>query len=246
MDREEFIQAYIANQLSDEEKERAEELLKTDPEFREVLQAHQELATAFRLSNEKALKKELQILDDTLSAVNESSKEAKEKDTFKIFRRVAIAAVFVIGVFFAVNQFSSDGDLFETYFEVCPNTYMPVTRGTTPNGMTFEAFIAYESANFAQAETIFKTILDDENDSSIRFYYAMSLLNQEKSELALSELNSLTTITFDYQVESLWYAALIHLKKDNIQTAKAELQQLKTLNPNYKPEVIQNILQELP
>ncbi len=243
MNKEEFIQDYIANRLSAEEKVRAENLLQSDAELKELYEMHQELTVAFKISNDKALKKRLQALDENSEEANISHSSPKNK--FNFIKRIAIAAIFIVGAFFAINQFAGSNTMFDTYFEVCPNTYLPVTRGITSPNTQFEAFKQYESNDFESAEIAFKNILAKDANTSIRFYYAMSLMNQEKFELALNELNSLTNTTFDYQAESLWYAALIHLKNKNSATATKQLEQLQKLNANYKQEEITTILEKL-
>lgn len=243
MNKEEFIQNYIANRLSEADKVRAEELLKTDVELQELYETHQEMTAAFKLSNDKALKKRFQELD-AIDTSETTIHEAK-KFNFGMLGRIAIAAIFIVGAFFAINQFSSDGDVFESYFEVCPNTYLPVTRGTTEQDAQFEAFKAYESGKYSKAQLGFTELLAKAENLNIRFYYAMSLMNQEKYDLALQELNNLTAQNFDYQTESLWYAALIQIKKKNGASAEKYLQTLQQLNPQYKKEEIKSILEKL-
>lgn len=236
MQKEEFIQDYIANRLSDEDKTRFEELLKTDLEFRELYETHKEMAAAFQLSKSKEIKARLQALDHEETPV-------KTKSFFQSkFRSIAVAAVLVLGMFFMVNLLNSNGDLYETYFEICPNTYLPVTRGSTQNDIQFEAFKAYESGDFKTAETTFKKILETEKNTTIEFYYAMSLLNQDKFDLALAQLNAVQDIRFDYQVEVLWYAALIQLKNKDVKRAKQHLKTIQQLNKDFKTEEIQSIL----
>lgn len=243
MNKEEFIQDYIANRLSAEEKARAEELLQSDAELKELYELHQELTTAFKVSNDNALKKRLQALDENRSA--DTIPHSTQKNNFNILKRVAIAAIFIVGAFFAINQFTGGNAMFDGYFEVCPNTYLPVTRGTTSPNAQFEAFKLYESGDFESAEIAFQKLLENDSNTSIRFYYAMSLMNQEKYDLALNELNSLTNTTFDYQVESLWYTALIHIKNKNSAAATKQLEKLQKLNSNFKQEEINKILEKL-
>lgn len=236
MEKEEFIQDYIANRLSDKEKTHFEELLKTDLEFQELYETHKEMATAFQLSKSKEIKARLQALDHEETPV-------KTKNFFQSkFRKIAIVAVLVLGMFFMVNLLNSNDDLYETYFEICPNTYLPVTRGTTQNDIQFEAFKAYESNNFETAEARFSDVLKTTENPTIRFYYAMSLLNQDKFHLALAELNAVQNKKFDYQVEALWYAALIQLKNKDIESAKQHLKTIQQLNKDFKSEEIESIL----
>ncbi|MFK7749981.1 MAG: tol-pal system YbgF family protein [Kordia sp.] len=237
MDTEEFIQNYIANRLSDAEKARAEELLKTDVEFQELYETHLELTSAFKISNDKALKKRFQQLDAT-----ETSIDTVKKFNYGMLRNITIAAIFIVGAFFAIDQFTGNSDVFDTYFETYPNTFLPVTRGTTDKDAQFEAFKAYESGNYAKAQSDFVALLKKTNNPNIRFYYAMSLLNQKEYDLALKELNNLTVQNFDYQIESLWYAALIQIKNKDFKNAKGNLQTIQKLNSTYKSEAIRTIL----
>ena len=139
----------------------------------------------------------------------------------------------------------SNGNLYESYFEICPNTYLPVTRGNTTQDFEYEAFKAYENNDFATSENAFRQLLATENNHNIRFYYAMSLLNQQKFDAALQELQTLSNENFDYQVESLWYAALIQIKKDKKEDAKQYLSKIQQLNSSYKTDEINSILARL-
>lgn len=239
MDKEEFIQNYIANRLSEDEKTQFEALLKTDKELQELYETHVTMAAAFKLSKTNEIKQRLQQLD--------SATETPKTKGFiqKNLSKIAIAAVFVLGIFFAVNQFTAKEDFFNSYFEVCPNTYLPVTRGTTTQNELIEGFRAYESKNYEKAAAIFNDILKESDDTTTRFYYAMSLLNQKKFDLALAELNAIQAIAFDYKVESLWYAALIELKNGNEDKAAKHLKAIQNLNSDFKSDEIQAILNTL-
>ncbi|WP_046757319.1 tetratricopeptide repeat protein [Kordia jejudonensis] len=239
MQKEEFIQDYIANRLSDTEKARFETLLETDAEFREAYETYQEVAMAFQLSKSNEIKQRLQAIDALETT-------AKTRNFFQLhFRKMAIAAVFIVGMFLTINALRSDGNMYDSYFEICPNTYLPVTRGENEQHVQFEAFKAYESADYATAEKIFNTILKTDKNPTTRFYYAMSLLNQEKFDLALAQLETLRSITFDYQVETLWYAALIELKNENFERAKSNFEAIDNLDKNFKATEIQEILAKL-
>jgi tetratricopeptide (TPR) repeat protein len=241
MNKEELIQDYIANRLSAEEKARVATLLATDVELQELLALHQDMAEAFAISNKKALKKHFQDLE-AKSTSETTVTEAKNNSG--ILRRFAIAAILIVGVFFAINQFTRN-DVFDSYFEVCPNTYLPVTRGITNENLEFEAFKAYESGDFEKASTIFSEVLTKTKNSNLQFYHAMSLLNQQQYDSALAKLKVLTQESFEYQAEALWYAALVAIKNENSATAKNYLQQLQKVNPNYKTEAVTEILKEL-
>ncbi|WP_430409784.1 anti-sigma factor family protein [Kordia sp.] len=239
MDKEDLIQNYIANRLSEQEKTEVETLLETDLELQALYETHTEMAAAFQLSKSKAIKKRLQALD--------AQDTSSETQSFlqRNYNKIAIVAVLVIGVFFMINVLKSNGDLYETYFETCPNTYLPVTRGNNQKDAQFEAFKAYESNDFKTAETNFHKLLETTSSPAIKFYYAMSLLNQDKFDMALAELQLLNTKTFGYQVESLWYTALIQIKNKDIESARQHLTTIQQLNKDFKSEEIQSILDTL-
>ena len=124
---------------------------------------------------------------------------------------------------------------------------MPITRGVNLpiRNPEFEAFKAYEANDFEAAAVDFKELLKTNSNPNIQFYYAMSLLNQDKFNLALDQLNNLRKEKFDYQVESLWYTALIQTKKNDIESAKKHLVSIQQLNPNFKSTEIAAILKTL-
>ncbi|WP_298425180.1 hypothetical protein [uncultured Kordia sp.] len=240
MDKEKFIQNYIANRLSEEEKANVEALLETDAEMQDLYETHKEMAAAFQLSNKKAIKKRLQALDTEETG-------SKRKGFFQNnYSKIAIVAVFILGVFFMINVLKSDGNLYDSYFEICPNTYLPVTRGDYQDTLEFEAFKSYESADFKTAETTFNTILKTDTNPTIQFYYAMSLLNQDKLDEALTQLQILNTKTFDYQLESLWYTALIQIKNKDVVSAEKHLNAIQQLDSVFKTKEIQAILNTFP
>lgn len=239
MNKEEFIQNYIANRLSEEEKEKVEALLKTDVELKEIYEGYKEMAVAFRLSKTEALKKRFQEIDE------QSTTTRKTRFALSKWSKIIVAAVFILGVFFMVRTLQSKEDLYASYFEICPNTYLPVTRGEEAANPTFEAFKAYENNDFKTAASQFEHILKTSDNKNIRFYYGMSLLNQEQYDLALEQLFLVNKESFDYQLESLWYTALIKLKKQQKNHAKQILTAIQQLNSDFKSEEIKTLLEQL-
>ncbi len=60
----------------------------------------------------------------------------------------------------------------------------------------------------------------------------MTLLNQEKFDVALEQLKNIEDS--NYTAEVYWYTALIHLKNENYKKAQSSLEQLKSLHSPYK------------
>jgi hypothetical protein len=84
-----------------------------------------------------------------------------------------------------------------------------------------------------------------EANPNIQFYYALSLLNQDKFNLALTQFNQLDVDSSDYKPEILWYSSLIYLRLADVENAKNQLEKLKSLDTKFKSEETKQLLKEL-
>ena len=141
MNTDERIQNYINNRLSDEDRKLVEDLLDSDLDFKVEFDTHTDVSEAFKISEAKALKKELKALDHA-----DSPNKTNTNSTRK-YMYLAVACVFLLGFFFTVYNTTSGAKLFNSNFEIYPNTYQPVTRGHTSTSNN-AAFIAYENGDF--------------------------------------------------------------------------------------------------
>jgi len=243
MNKEQLIQDYIANRLSEVDRKRVDDLLETDSEWKEAYIAYVEVADAFQISERDALKKRFQELDATTPTISILSR-IKKRYLVKLSRMAVILVI--IGLFYVIGLTNSSNGVFESYFEICPNTYMPITRGmnVSTESKEFEAFKAYETADFETSEIAFNELLKTTKNPTIRFYYAMSLLNQDKFNSALAQLKTINTTHFDYQAESLWYSALIYSKNNDMEQSKKNLLRIQELYPNFKADDVRSILNQ--
>ncbi|MBC2843639.1 tetratricopeptide repeat protein [Winogradskyella flava] len=237
MNNEELIQDYIANRLSEKEKAKVERLLETNSGFKTAFESHKDIAVAFKVSEADKLKTYFKQLED--NPVNSTS-------LFNKFKYVYLAVASIIAIGFFYNSFNtvSGNELFNSNFEIYPNTYQPVTRSNESSANN-DAFVAYEKNDFITAERDFETLLKTSENPNIRFYYALSLLNQSKFDLALKQFEILDGKEYDYIEESLWFSALIQVKKENDIKAKEKLNQLKILKSAFKSEERKLLLQKL-
>jgi tetratricopeptide (TPR) repeat protein len=238
MEKEQYIQQYISGKLTDADKKVFEKLLETDIAFQKELKLQQDLVAAFKLQEAREIKATLQDLE--FKNINQVNK----KTSFSKVWYLAIASILLVGFFLTNNTTPSGEDLYNSNYSVYPNTYLPITRGNIEN-TSLKAFVSYEKGDFESAELAFEKLLQMEANPDIQFYYALSLLNQFKYDLALSELSPLTQMEYDYQAESLWYSALIHLKNEDFKNAKNQLEKLKNLDTKFKSEETKQLLKEL-
>ena len=235
MTTEQLIQNYIANRLSEADKAKVDHLLETDSAFKNEFEAHKDMAVAFKISEAESLKKRFQELD-------KGPKQQKLKISSYLY--LAVASMVILGFFYTFYSSPSSDQLYASYFDISPNTYQPVTR-TADSTKNNAAFVAYENGNFTIAENEFETLLETTNNPNLLYYYASSLLNQSKFDLALKQFEILNQIDFDYTDESLWYTALIYVKNEDYDNAKAQLKRLKAKNSTFKTKERKALLEDL-
>ena len=235
MHTEQLIQNYIANSLSETDKAKVDYLLETDSAFKAEFEAHKDMAVAFKISEAESLKKRFQQLEGS---------PKKRQLKLNSYLYLAIASIVVLGFFYNYFNSLSGDQLFNSYYDISPNTYQPITRGTD-HTINYDAFRAYENKNFISAEHEFKTLLETTNNPNIRYYYASSLLNQSKFDLAMEQFKMLNKVDFDYTDESLWYTALIYVKTEDYDNAKAYLNRLKAKNSAFKTKERKVLLEKL-
>ncbi|BAO75183.1 hypothetical protein [Winogradskyella sp. PG-2] len=234
MTREELIQGYFKNTLSDSEVQSLKKRLKTDADFKAEFEDYENIHLAFIENEKKVLKERLKNLDNT--GLTESKSWLQSS-----WLRYAAASIIVIGLCYTF-LFQNSESMYETYFDVYPNVEQPVVRNSSANN---DGFLAYENANYQKAVIEFESLLESIDNPNIRFYYAMSLMNLGNINDAGKQLESLLATDFEYKAETLWYNALIYVKKDNIDLAIANLKTLDSSNSSFKSKERKLLLQKL-
>lgn len=230
MNHEALILKHFNKTLSKDEETVFSNLLETDADFKTLFNEHENMHVAFKLNEKQSLKNHLNNFDSNTHSV-------KKKLNQKIIV-LATACCLLIGAFYFLNNSSSN--IYDTYFDVYPNVLEPVVRGEQSTNS--DAFMSYENENYSDAEAHFKEVLKKNVNPNIEFYYAMSLLNQDKFDDAQNVLEALKTKTHEFLPEVYWYSALIAVKNNDIKQAKKELDLLKLTNSDFKKEDIKSLL----
>ena len=234
MNHENLILKYFNKTLSKKEETLISNLLETDATFKVLFNEHENMHMAFKLNEKAHLKNRLKQLDPI------EVLPIKKTLNKKLISLALACCLAVVAFYFFSNNTMS----YHNYFEVYPNVYQPVVRGSESKNN--EAFIAYENKNYLKAENDFKAIIKVNNtDANIEFYYAMSLLNQNKFSEAKAVLNKLKNKNHNFKPETLWYAALISINNKDLELAKKELNTLLKLNSDFKKEETKQLLKRL-
>lgn len=237
MNKEDLLQKYFKNTLSQKEEEHFKSLLETDADFKATYEEYNNFNLAFKSHEADTLKSFLKSLDGT-----NKIRRLKWYQNTKFIYLAAAVLVLALCIPFLVK--SDINDLYNDYFQVYPNVEQPIVRGAEETEIN-SAFKAYEANKYSLAIDAFRNLLEEDNNPNYRFYYAMSFLNNNQTELALKELSQLENINFDYQYEVLWYTALIHLKNNETNEAVAKLNELENSESSFKSKERKVLLQKL-
>lgn len=236
MNQEELIQGYFNQTLSQSDIESVHLLLKQDETFVQDFEDYKNLQNAFLINEKKELQSFLNDLDQ--KPIPLSRKILNYKSII-----LAIASCIIIGLFY-FNSGQNATELYESYFDDYPNVYLPVVRGSDTSH-TNDAFTAYENQNYLKAEKYFEQIISTNEDYNLTFYYAMSLINQNKTDKASIVLNDLKSKQHKFLAEVYWYSALISVKNKKNDEAINDLKSAQKSNPDFNTENIQELLKKL-
>lgn len=214
MTKDDLLKNYFKKSLSKKDEEEFFMLLDTDRDFKAQYNEYLDFNLAFKSHEANELK-------DFLKSIDKKSITKKTTRYKKSAFYYAAAAVLVLALCVSFLLKPSSNSLYENYFEVYPNVEQPIVRGSEDTTFT-NAFKFYENGDYTSAEKEFETILKTIENPNYKFYYAMSLLNNEKFDKALQQLNQIQNS--DYEAEINWYKALIYLKKEDVFNATKYLQ----------------------
>ena len=234
--REELIQKYFKESLSEEELVEFNQLRAIDDNFVKEVIDYQSVLLAVQSAEREELKRNLQLLE-------------KKKAKNSMYKKLAVAASFIgvigIGSLIFSNMHPSGKTLFAKNFEAYPNVVAPITRSVKPTKESEKYFVAYEKGEYKMAIEGFKKQLKSEDNGDIRFYIAMSYLNSENEDVALKELQLIKKNTTDFYPQVVWYQALIHIENENFDSAKELLNELIALESSYKKKEAKELLEEI-
>lgn len=241
MEKEELIQKYIKDTLTEAEQLQFDSYMESDLDFAAMVAQHTNVHKAINAHETEDLKAHLQNL------------EAKqtEKSSNVGYKKWIISAVLVLclglagSYFWQQTQFHEN--LYETYYSPYPNALQPITRGNSADNVLTKAFKAYENEDYETALTELNSILESQENPNedLIFYKGMALLNQGKENAALDELRKLKFSKTKFLPQVYWYGALIHLKfKEEEKTIKA-LEYMNTLQTSFKAKERKIILEKL-
>ncbi|XCF06327.1 hypothetical protein ABI125_00345 [Tamlana crocina] len=239
MDDQNYIlfEAYLANELSAEEKLNFENRLKTDAEFNQSFQTFKELSSFLEhnIGNEEAsaaFQQNLKKISAEHFSKNTIAEEVVKPKVRKLnFYKYAIAAcvVLLFGVF-VFNQFSTP-----TYSDYNDFGTISLSVRGNQDELLKTAESAFNNKDFAKAEAAFAELLNSDNyNAELKLYRSISNIELNVFETADKLLNELRNGNSAYKNKATWYLALSKLKQKEIEACLEILQTLPEDADDYK------------
>lgn len=233
-----LIERYLYDDMTQEELEEFNGLLRKDPEFNKLFYEMDHLLEGIRRSaKQTTVEEKLARLEKALPTIEVEGIKTKHKSNFVIgvYRkeyRMAIAAVISILlvstiVFTTINNSSDPADLFDKYFMAYENL-SGIERGTNDVEKLQYAMIAYDQADYQKSIEIFKQIeIIDENKIQIWLYSGNAYMMLDRIEEAIGCFKNIIEENSGFEMDAKWYLSLCYLKQGEIELAKPLLTEIK-------------------
>lgn len=237
-----LIEKYLSEELTSEELIEFKTRLENDNDFALEVNLYSEINQTLtsRRSNfkeENDLRNTLEDLGKEFVANNQSSVDSEQlvvDKKSKIFslkpyiKFIAVAA----SVILIVSIFRLNGNL--NYNDFANHQQLDlVVRGTTDEHLTI-AQDAFNAKDYEIAEKELRTVLyADNSNTEVQLYLGVSLLEQDKFELAEATFNTLKNGKSIYKNKAIWYLALTKLKQKDYKNCELLLKLIPKDSEDY-------------
>lgn len=209
---------YINNKMISEEKLAFEAKLQNEPDFKENFKLYKE-TTEFASHKFSAERTAFQENIKAISTTKNSNEKPNKSKVISLRNMIyAVAAVFVL--FFGIQLFQNNTPEYLDYNQHENATF--VERGNIIEALKL-AQDAFNAKNYKQAIIQFEIVLKEYPRPAVQYFYAISLLEENRfadSELVLNQLIKGKSI---YKNTASWYLALSKLKQKEYVACKTVL-----------------------
>lgn len=238
----ELIEAYLAGALQGKKLQSFEDQLSNDTELAKEVTLHRELQAA--LADQETID-----LENSLMEIRQELDGETEKGTIVPLRtssRWLIAASILVLIAAAAYLLwpGQEQNLYADFFEPYPN-YL-TTRTDNQKTTLGAAINAYQNRDYTAALGHFQELLaEDAERIDIRFYMGICQAELDQTDAAISSFQEVITQSDNtYTGPAKWYKALTHLKINQTEQAKSQLNEIISSNGDFSTEA-RNLLNEI-
>ncbi|MFS4417294.1 hypothetical protein [Maribacter sp. 2307ULW6-5] len=250
MDKEALINGYFEGSLSDSQLAELERLRETDTAFAKAFDFERDLQSALK----KEERREINSLFSNLNIEREREVQDRvpvKKETKVLSLRpwlvaASVAALVGLGawlLWFTEPDLNAE-QLYAANFVPYENVVHPIERGNEMVALKDRAFTAYEDGDYGQALDLFKELQQKQTDSYLEFYEAIVLMQLNRHEEAIPLLEKYISTDGELKDRAIWYLALSHLKRNELNKSKDQLEILVQQN-GFKAQAARELLSGL-
>ena len=238
----ELIEKYFDEGLSEYETESFERRLKTDDEFRSLVEQEKYIIGAIRIQGLKDDLEHIKRIEAGLKDPVATSGNLAGNRRWYLLAAAVVAIVIVAR--FALTSNVTTQDLYEDNFRPYPNVFQPAVRGQQQVDDRTEAFRAYNKSDFFRAATLFRAILERGKDAESLLLLGNCNLVLGNTDAAIANFAELNQTSAELSMQAKWFLALAYLYNGDESQARPLLEQIAATDASYA-EKAKGILDEL-
>jgi len=130
------------------------------------------------------------------------------------YAAAALLALGFVGWWLLRPAVSPSTSLYATYFY--PDPGLPVAMSSTDKYVFYDGMVSYKEEKYDEAIRAWRTLPTSmRSTDTLQYYLSMALLNKGELDSAALYLDQiLTAEASSFHTKTLWYRALIHIKRD--------------------------------
>ncbi|MBT2159627.1 tetratricopeptide repeat protein [Zobellia barbeyronii] len=244
MDKELLLYNYFSNQLTVQEEQQFNELMKTDMDFKKQFDFENNLKQVIRDKESDNLKAKLIGFE---KEINDVPVKTIPRTNYRKWAMAASVALLIGLGWLGYNNFSGTdyNALYNDNFQDYPNTVYAITRGAeTDSSFERAAYVAYETNDNTKAIELFTELKETYDSENVSFYLAQSYLKNNQLGEAISLFNEVVEERGEFAPQALWYLSLSYIKDKQKQNAIESLK-LLIADARYKKTEAESLLDEL-
>lgn len=224
------IEAYFNDTLSESERLKIEEKMKTDQAFAQEVALYKSIEGGLRLKGNKALKAQLDEIHNRVIP-NASKPRVRQLSTGNWLAIAASIALLIVAgyLLFGTNTNSSE-NLFAAHYERFEWDAETRSSQTNPLQELSQLYNSENTREFLKAAENGQWL--PEQNPQLALALGSSYLEQKQYEKAIQYFETASTNTL-FQSEAQWYLALTYLKQEKTSKAIELLQVLKQESSDY-------------
>jgi len=236
-----FFEAYLSEELTEEERLSFENRLKEEHELSEAFNNYKELYGF--LEHKFATEKATEAFTKNLSEISNDYFTNKKKPKVIKFRPLQYAAAASVVLFLGITMFNNFGGN-PVYSDFAVHEIVSLTERGNQNQLYLNAEQAFNSNNYERAEQLFSEILvANPNLVEVELYKAISLIEINQFTTADKILGGLSNQNTAYKYSAKWYLALSKLKQKKYDDCELLLKEIPVDTDVY--ELAQELLSAL-